>query len=347
MHPTTHIQDETENVRIQRNSTISAGAAADPRSQPTETTNQSTGRQPYDTPLVSIGIPTFNRSEQLKRSIESALQQDYPNIEVIVSDNASPDSTQQLCQRYSETDHRFRAMIQEAPIKPTENFLAVLSESKGKYFMWLGDDDWLDPNYVSVCLEAMTRSNDIVIASGQPLYYRGEHFARYGKCLQLTHRTWWRRVLKYYSEVTDNGIFYGLMERRVLEKVQFKNEMASDWHLIANLLVHGKCITLPQTCVHREMGGASHNASKTAKAFGASRLAATFPYVTIAIGAFRNVATIDGNSFARYSIPMRCLLGATLTSVILFKTTIRKLKRSAVKIRDCTKSPRKSNAVTH
>lgn len=40
-------------------------------------------------PLVSIGIPTFNRAILLNRSIESALNQDYRNIEVIVSDNAS------------------------------------------------------------------------------------------------------------------------------------------------------------------------------------------------------------------------------------------------------------------
>ena len=53
-----------------------------------------------NTPLVTIGIPSYNRAEMLRRSTESALCQDYSMIEVI-SDNASTDNTQDICEEFS------------------------------------------------------------------------------------------------------------------------------------------------------------------------------------------------------------------------------------------------------
>ncbi len=52
-------------------------------------------------PLVSIGIPTYNRSGTLKRAVESALAQDHDRLEVIVSDNASSDDTVEVARAYA------------------------------------------------------------------------------------------------------------------------------------------------------------------------------------------------------------------------------------------------------
>ena len=52
--------------------------------------------------MVSIGIPTYNRERLIGRAIESALSQDYPNIEIVVSDNASTDATAEVCRRYAQ-----------------------------------------------------------------------------------------------------------------------------------------------------------------------------------------------------------------------------------------------------
>ena len=50
--------------------------------------------------LLSIGIPTFNRAETLKQAVESLLAQDYPNIELVISDNASTDDTERVCREF-------------------------------------------------------------------------------------------------------------------------------------------------------------------------------------------------------------------------------------------------------
>ena len=52
-------------------------------------------------PLVSIGVPVFNGEAGLARSLDSLLNQDYPNLEIVVSDNGSTDATWQIAERYS------------------------------------------------------------------------------------------------------------------------------------------------------------------------------------------------------------------------------------------------------
>ena len=95
-------------------------------------------------PLVSIGIPTHNRERLVSRAIESALHQDYPHIEIVISDNASTDSTPEICRRYSQERPNVRYIQQTQNVGATKNFDAVLQRSSGEFFMWLGDDDWLD-----------------------------------------------------------------------------------------------------------------------------------------------------------------------------------------------------------
>ena len=57
-------------------------------------------------PLVSIGLPVYNGASYLSESIDSLLAQTYRNIELVISDNASTDGTQALCERYVAQDAR-------------------------------------------------------------------------------------------------------------------------------------------------------------------------------------------------------------------------------------------------
>src|SRR4051812_48138560 len=98
-----------------------------------------------DAPLVSIGIPTFNRAESLRRSIRSALAQDHPALEVVVSDDGSTDNTAAVVAELAAHDARLRCVSQAVNLGHARNFQAVLEAARGEYFMWLSDDDWLDP----------------------------------------------------------------------------------------------------------------------------------------------------------------------------------------------------------
>lgn len=106
-----------------------------------------------NSPLVSIGIPTFNRADGfLIDAIKSATGQTYSNIEIIIGDNCSEDHTESLVQ--SIGDPRIRYFRHDQNIGPENNFNFCLNQAKGAYFLLLHDDDLIDKDYIETCLQA-------------------------------------------------------------------------------------------------------------------------------------------------------------------------------------------------
>ena len=109
--------------------------------------------KPEKFPLVTIGIPTYNRANgYLREALESALAQSYPNLEIVVSDNGSTDNTESVVRSYA--DPRVRYFRQQPPVVPNDNFNFCLSQANGAYFLLLHDDDKVDSDFVETCLRA-------------------------------------------------------------------------------------------------------------------------------------------------------------------------------------------------
>lgn len=99
--------------------------------------------------MVSICIPSYNYARYIGEAIESALQQTYCNLEVVVIDNCSTDDTEQVVARYMATDKRVRFLRNEKNVGPSENLNRCLQHALGEYIKILCADDWLSPT----CLE--------------------------------------------------------------------------------------------------------------------------------------------------------------------------------------------------
>lgn len=102
-------------------------------------------------PLVSVGIPTYNRPDGLRRTLECITGQTYKNLEIIVSDNCSPGPDVEIVVReYMAKDKRIQYYRQGINNGAIFNFQFVLDKSTGEYFMWAADDDeWL-PEFIAV-----------------------------------------------------------------------------------------------------------------------------------------------------------------------------------------------------
>ena len=110
-------------------------------------------------PLVTIGIPTYNRANAtLSLAIESACNQDYPNLEIIVSDNCSVDNTEEIVSSFN--DERINYIRQKINIGANNNYNACSNAAKGDYFLLLHDDDLIDDDFVSTCLKTAQFSTD-------------------------------------------------------------------------------------------------------------------------------------------------------------------------------------------
>ncbi len=105
-------------------------------------------------PLVTIGIPTYNRADGfLKKALQSAVEQTYKNLEIIVSDNCSTDNTKSLVNGFS--DARIRYVQHPMNIGANNNFNFCVDNAKGKYFLLLHDDDLIDPDFIEACMNAV------------------------------------------------------------------------------------------------------------------------------------------------------------------------------------------------
>lgn len=100
-------------------------------------------------PIVSVLIPTFNSEKYLRKAIDSALRQTYPNIEIIVHDDASTDGTPILLSTYH--DKRMRIIRTEDNHGMIGGWNYIVAQAKGEYIKFLASDDTLEPS----CLEEL------------------------------------------------------------------------------------------------------------------------------------------------------------------------------------------------
>ncbi len=269
-------------------------------------------------PRVVIGIPTYNRSARLRRCIDSALAQTYPELEIIVSDNASPDDTEAVCRAYAARDARLTYHRQPENVGATRNFLSVFARADAPLYMWLADDDWIAPDYVERCVALLEADPDAVLAGGLATY-DGSTAAPSGNVVDCRSASPLMRVLGYYRQVDDNAIFYGVLRHEVAARADVCNVIGGDWLYVAALAFHGHVRTDPAARIHRERGGQSVNKRHLAAALGQPAWMGRVP-VTFSL-CFNATADVLGNrGYASAPAGWRWLLAALLPFwIVAFK----------------------------
>jgi glycosyltransferase involved in cell wall biosynthesis len=113
------------------------------------------------TDLVSILIPVFNRQSLIAETIQSALQQTYKNIEVVVVDNASTDRTWEVVQKIAPRDDRVKCFRNEENIGPVRNWKRCIDEATGKYGKILWSDDLIASDFIQETLPFLANDDEI------------------------------------------------------------------------------------------------------------------------------------------------------------------------------------------
>jgi len=194
---------------------------------------------------VSIIIPTFNRTEYLTQAIDSALKQDYPDLEVIVCDNASTDNTPEIIKIYLN-NHRFKYYRNKQNIGMVANWRkALIEHATGDYFLILSDDDYLiDESYITKAVKLIKEFQlALVFANGHILYADYHKVAKLalpfsdiedGKKIFLS-----RGKIKPQSFILCNVLF----NRQLALKLNaFANQynLSTDSELFLKMCLHGK-----------------------------------------------------------------------------------------------------------
>lgn len=244
-----------------------------------------------DEPLVSIGLPTFERAETLVRALASALAQTHDRLEVVISDNASRDGTEAVCREAAARDPRIRYVRQTRNIGPTANFNQLFDACRGQYVLMLADDDWLDPDYIAACLATLRADPEAALVAGRPRYFRAGAFIHDGVAHQHCQPNPAARVRAYLAAVNDNGVFYGLMPRAVLERARpLPNVLGNDWLHVARIAFQGRIRTLEDVHIHRELEGTSADIGSILTTFGRAGWQVRLPQLVIAWQLLRDIA---------------------------------------------------------
>ena len=118
-------------------------------------------------PKVSIGLPVWNGEKYLRLALQSILQQDYADFELIISDNASADGTPEICQEFAAKDKRIRYSRNQTNIGARGNYNRVFELARGEFFKWASHDDEIHMSLLRRCFESFEHSapNTVLVFS--------------------------------------------------------------------------------------------------------------------------------------------------------------------------------------
>lgn len=118
-------------------------------------------------PLVSVLIPTCNRRYFLQQSLESAINQTYKNIEIIICDDSRDNDIQSFIKPYMEKYSNIRYYFNAGPLgkRGAENFNKCFKLSKGEYINFLNDDDYFYPEKIEKMIKYFTKFQNITLVT--------------------------------------------------------------------------------------------------------------------------------------------------------------------------------------
>lgn len=123
-------------------------------------------------PLASLCIPLYNKAQHLARTLEAVLQQTYPNLEIVISDNGSSDGSSEIAQEHARRDARIRYHRLHSTLPINESWRYCWRLAQGEFVkLHSGDDSTLAADFLERMIEPMLRQQefDFTICETQPI----------------------------------------------------------------------------------------------------------------------------------------------------------------------------------
>lgn len=116
------------------------------------------------TPVVTIGVPVYNRERFIEETLRALQQQELADIEVVVADNASTDGTRAIAERFAREDARFRVLPSDVNRGSTWNYNRLLAAARGEFFAWNAADDVILPDHLATCVRLLRENPEAVLS---------------------------------------------------------------------------------------------------------------------------------------------------------------------------------------
>lgn len=205
--------------------------------------------------LVTIGTAVYNGERYLREALDSALAQTYTNFELVISDNASTDKTEEICREYTEKDSRIRYIRQPENRGLHLNCMFIVQEAKGEYFIFLHHDDALKSNFLEEAVSyALSHKNCVIVTSDFEVIDQFGNIKTIAKLESMRGNVKWSRRSREFFKcpMTHTGqlCIYGLLKTKATRKAFIempvpKTLSGAELYLISRFATEGQIVSLP------------------------------------------------------------------------------------------------------
>jgi glycosyltransferase involved in cell wall biosynthesis len=204
-------------------------------------------------PRLSIGLPVHNGEAYLAQALDALLGQSFSDFELIISNNASTDRTEEICKRYLALDGRIRYFRQPVNLGLAANHNFVVQQARGELFKWASHDDLYGRDLLLRCVEALDARPEVVLSHAWQAFIDAD-----GSILNRVHYRLatdsphapdrFRDAL--FVQGGDDG--YGVMRTEVLRRTPLHGTYHHAEHtLVAELALNGPFYQVPEVLYFR------------------------------------------------------------------------------------------------
>lgn len=204
-------------------------------------------------PALTIGLPVYNGERYLRESLTSLLDQDFDDFELIVADNASTDSTEEIVRSLMATDTRIKYIRHGRNLGAAYNHNFVLDLAAGEFFKWASDDDVYDRSFLSSCINLLRAEPSSILAHCSTAYIDAEGAVVnvYSYSLRTDSKN---TIARYWSMLFTQGgdDFYGVIRLRTLKEcAPCSSSHYAERPLMAELALRGRFLHHPGVLYQR------------------------------------------------------------------------------------------------
>jgi glycosyltransferase involved in cell wall biosynthesis len=198
-------------------------------------------------PRLTIGLPVHNGEKYIAESLEALLGQSFTDFELLISDNASTDSTGDICRQFEERDSRVRYFRQPRNIGLAPNHNFVVEKARAELFKWASNDDLYARDLLKRCVDALDKDRETVLAHSWTAKVddSGAVTMAYEYPLNTSAE---RAPERFRSLLFDSGgdDDYGVIRTDVLRRTAMKESYHhADRTIIAELSLYGRFYQVP------------------------------------------------------------------------------------------------------
>jgi glycosyltransferase involved in cell wall biosynthesis len=204
-------------------------------------------------PRLSIGLPVYNGETYLAQALDALLGQSYSDFELIISDNASTDRTEEICRRYLALDGRIRYFRQAVNLGAAVNHNFVAEQARGEFFKWASHDDLYGRQLLQRCIEALDAHPDVVLSHAWEAFVDEEGAVIHPVDYRLATDS--PRAPDRFRDtlfVQGGDDLYGVMRTNILRRTPLHGTYHHAEHtLIAELALYGPFWQVPEVLYFR------------------------------------------------------------------------------------------------